>query len=80
MRVRPHPAGERAPGEQARQQKKQGHYKTGDASEVFRAGAGRLGGSVKLHNLGSLILYKRLGWNVEKTGPDRVDVWVDREE
>ena len=50
------------------------------ASEVFRAGAGRLGGSVNPRNLASLILYKRLGWNVQKTGPDRVDVWVDRQE
>ncbi len=48
------------------------------AGRVFDRGAGRLGGSVKPANLGSLIMYKRLGWNVQKTGPDRVDVWTDR--
>ena len=45
---------------------------------VFAKGAGRIGGSVKPNNLGSLILYKRLGWNVKKTSPQRFDVWFDR--
>ena len=50
------------------------------ANRVFKAGAVRLGGSVFPENLASLILYKRLGWNVMKTGPNRVDVWVDHKE
>ena len=49
------------------------------ASRVLGAGAARLGGSVFPENLASLIMYKRLGWNVKKTGPRRVDVWIDRE-
>lgn len=49
------------------------------AARIFAAGAGRLGGSVRPENLASLILYKRLNWNVEKTTPRRVDVWIDRE-
>ena len=49
------------------------------AARVFAAGAGRLGGSVRPENLASLILYKRLNWNVQKTTPRRVDVWIDRE-
>lgn len=47
---------------------------------VFQSEAGRLGGSVRPENLASLILYKRLGWNVMKTAPNRVDVWCDRPE
>lgn len=50
------------------------------AQRVFQSEAARLGGSVRPENLASLILYKRLGWNVKKTAPRRVDVWIDRVE
>jgi ribosomal protein S18 acetylase RimI-like enzyme len=50
------------------------------SDEVFAGGAARLAGSVLPHNLASIILYKRLGWNVRRTGPRRVDVWIDREQ
>jgi ribosomal protein S18 acetylase RimI-like enzyme len=45
---------------------------------VFDAEAGRLGGSVRPDNVASLILYKRLGWNVRRTASHRVDVWIER--
>ena len=48
------------------------------ADRLFEMGATRIGGSVFPENLASLILYKRIGWNVKRTGPRRVDVWIDR--
>lgn len=47
---------------------------------IFQIGAARLRGVVYPKNLATLILYKRLGWNVKKTGPSRVDVWLDFKE
>lgn len=47
---------------------------------IFQIGATRLRGVVYPENLASLILYKRLGWNVKKTIPSRVDVWIDDKE
>ncbi len=45
---------------------------------MFMIGAGRVGATVRPDNIGSLILYKRLGWNTLRTAPDRIDVWLDR--
>lgn len=45
---------------------------------IFETGAARFGGSLRPQNLPSMILHKRLGWNVKRTGPNRVDVWIDR--
>ena len=45
---------------------------------MLHVGAGRVGATVRPDNIGSLILYKRLGWNTMRTGPERIDVWLDR--
>lgn len=45
---------------------------------MFTVGSGRVGATVRPGNIGSLILYKRLGWNTLRTAPDRIDVWLDR--
>ena len=47
---------------------------------VFQKDVARLGGSVFPENYGCLIMWKRLGWKVQKTAPRRVDVWIDRED
>jgi len=47
------------------------------AEQLFALGAVRVAGIVPGDNLPSLILYKKAGWNVQKTG-GRYYVWADR--
>jgi ribosomal protein S18 acetylase RimI-like enzyme len=48
-------------------------------ARMFNVGAGRVGAAVMADNMASLILYKRLGWEFQRSSPSRVDVWVDRQ-
>jgi ribosomal protein S18 acetylase RimI-like enzyme len=47
-------------------------------ARMFEDGVVRIRGAVGPENLPSLILHKRLGWNVKKVFADEVSVWIDR--
>lgn len=47
-------------------------------TQMFQAGAARIRGAIRPNNLASLILHKRLSWNITKISPEEVCVWIDR--
>jgi ribosomal protein S18 acetylase RimI-like enzyme len=48
------------------------------AAQMFETGVGRIHGAIHSDNLASLILFKRLGWNIKKTSAQKVTIWLDR--
>ncbi len=47
-------------------------------AQMFEAGAARIRGAIHSDNLASLILHKRLGWNIKKISDKDISVWIDR--
>jgi len=47
-------------------------------TRMFETGAARINALIRLDNLPSLKVHKRLGWNMTEISPEEVCVWIDR--
>lgn len=47
-------------------------------TQIFKTGVTRIRGAIRPDNLASLILHKRLGWNIKKISAGEISVWIDR--
>lgn len=47
-------------------------------NQMFQAGTVRIRGAIHPDNLASLILHKRLGFNIKKISAEEISVWIER--